>query len=120
MAHKTLPSKYDLWKKHEAVYVEVFSAALGKLANLTRDISHEDNISEFLCPILHSVCCEKSKKSGREIRTPDWEKPIRPETEDELKGGKKRKRPDFTCTITNPFALNPSALNINNSKSLYI
>ena len=104
MARREFPEVYDLWKKHESTYVEVFTIALGILANSTCDIDHEDKISESLCPILYKVCFIKSKESSREIRTPDWEKPIQPVADDELRGGKIRKRPDFTCKLTNPFA----------------
>jgi len=34
-----------------------------------------------------------------------WERPIPPATEAELTGGKKRKRPDFTCNILDRYAV---------------
>lgn len=51
------------------------------------------------------MCFEEGQKRQCEIRNPDWEKPIQPITDEELKGGKERKRPDFTCDWYDPFAL---------------
>ncbi len=104
MAKHTLPLAYDLWKRHETLYVDVFFIALARLAKKKRPLSDEDAISEQLCPVLTRVCFEEGQKRGCEIRTPDWEKPIQPVTDNELKGGKVRKRPDFTCKCYNPFA----------------
>ncbi len=104
MARRTLPSFSNLWKRHEALYVDVFSIALALLANKIRPLDDEDKISEQLCPVLNDVCFKESQRQNCEIRTPDWEKPIQPVTDNELKGGKIRKRPDFTCKCSNPFA----------------
>jgi hypothetical protein len=104
MARRNLPSLSNLWQRHEALYIDVFSIALPLLVNKTSPLDDEDKISEQLCPVLNEVCFKKSQRQNCEIRTPDWEKPIQPVTDNELKGGKKRKRPDFTCKCSNPFA----------------
>lgn len=104
MARHTIPSFSDLWQKHETLYSRIFILALQQLADGHCDISNEDSISERLCPILNAVCFEENRKHNWEIRTPDWEKPIQPIINSELKGGKVRTRPDFTCKLTNPFA----------------
>ena len=105
MARRSLPSFSDLWKQHERLYVDVFSTAIALLAEKKMCPSgDEDEISEQLCPVLNSVCFEEGKKRNCEIRTPDWEKPIQPVINKELKRGKIGKRPDFTCKCHNPFA----------------
>lgn len=104
MARYAIPSSSSLWQKHETLYIGIFIIALQILSDDQCDTGHEDMISERLCPILNTVCFEESQKSNCEIRTPDWEKPIQPITGNELKGGKVRNRPDFTCKLTNPFA----------------
>jgi hypothetical protein len=107
MARHAIPSFSVLWEKHETIYISIFILALQRLWTDRCDTGDEDMISERLCPILNTVCFEESQKDNGEIRTPDWEKPIQPVTDSELNGGKIRKRPDFTCKITNPFACNP-------------
>lgn len=104
MARQMLPSFSVLWNRHEDLYIEIFILTLQRLASAPCDISHEDKISEFLCPILNKVCFEEGRNRNCEIRTPDWEKPIQPLIDSELKGGRIRKRPDFTCNFTNPLA----------------
>lgn len=104
MARRTLRTSSELWEQHETLYVYIFSIALTRLAQKNCLSDDEDKISEQLCPILNDVCFEESKKQDCEIHTPDWEKPIQPIQNNELKGGKKRKRPDFTCKCYNPFA----------------
>ncbi|MFZ3116385.1 MAG: hypothetical protein WA133_07260 [Syntrophales bacterium] len=104
MARRSIPSFLTLWQRHETLYIGLFSMALHRLSENTCHTSNEDMISERLCPILNTLCYEESQSHKHEIRTPDWEKPIQPVTEDELKGGKIRKRPDFTCKLTNTFA----------------
>lgn len=105
MARRRIPSPSRLWERHEALYVGIFVRALGRLSVNMGDWSSEDDISEQLCPLLTEVCFEESGKHGdREIRTPDWEKPIQPVSKNELKGAKGRKRPDFTCKLSNPEA----------------
>lgn len=105
MARHAIPSFSSLWKKHETLYIRIFTLALERLSGYQCDKSDEDMISELLSLILNTVCFEESQKKNCEIRTPDWEKPIPPLTSNELKGGKVRKRPDFTCKLTNYFAL---------------
>lgn len=104
MARHTVPSFSSLWKKHETLYIGIFIIALQRLSDDKASTTDEDSISERLCPILNTVCFEESRSKNCEIRTPDWEKPIQPVINSELKGGKLRKRPDFTCKLTNPFA----------------
>jgi hypothetical protein len=41
------------------------------------------------------------------VETPVWEAPTAPKSGNELKGGKTRKRPDFTCKCLNPGAESP-------------
>ncbi len=104
MARRALPSFSDLWKRHETLYVDVFSIALAQLVKKTCPLDDENKISEQLCPVLSDVCFKESKKQNCEIRIPDYEKPIQPVTDNELKGGNMGKRPDFTCKCCNPFA----------------
>jgi len=104
MSRKPLPSISVLWKRYELIYTEIFIIALQKLSQETCDVSNEDAISEALCPILTQVCYSEGQKRHCEIRTPDWEKAIQPVLSSELKGGKRRKRPDFTCKLINPLA----------------
>ncbi|KFD41491.1 hypothetical protein DK28_0208705 [Peptococcaceae bacterium SCADC1_2_3] len=108
MARRCIPPFSSLWQKHETLYIGIFIVALQRLSEDKCDTANEDIISEHLCPILNTVCFEKSRNNNCEIRTPDWEKPIQPVSDSELKGGKVRKRPDFTCKLTNPFADCPS------------
>lgn len=104
MPRRSLPSFSILWKRHVTLYTDVFSIALTQLSKEPFSSADEDEISEYLCPILNNVCFTESKKRKCEIRTPDWEKPIQPVKDNELTGGKKRKRPDFSCKCYNPFA----------------
>lgn len=108
MVRHVVPSFSSLWQRHEIIYIEIFTLALQRLSDDQCDKNNEDIISEHLCPILNMVCFEESQKNNCEIRTPDWEKPLQPVTGNELKGGKVRQRPDFTCKLTNPFALYPN------------
>jgi len=89
-----------LWQNHENLYFSIFGSALNQLKvsdNLRKD---EDAISEALCPLLARICFEKH------VKRPDWEKPIPPVINNELKGGKAQKIPDFTCNLPNSFATN--------------
>jgi hypothetical protein len=106
MSRKTnnIPRGLELWKRHEALYQTVFSEALIRLSQLDREWGNEDQISEMLCLILSNVCFEIGKERNQEVRIPDWQKPIPPTTLDELKGGKKNKKPDFTCSLYDPYA----------------
>jgi hypothetical protein len=99
MARQSIPSSPMLWQRHETLYVGLFYAALQKLSEKKFGTSNEDMISERLCPIFHTLCYEESRRQQCEIHPPCWEKPIQPVNKNELKGGKKRKRPDFTCTL---------------------
>ncbi|MCI0471800.1 MAG: hypothetical protein L0Y73_09090, partial [Candidatus Aminicenantes bacterium] len=109
MNRRDLPSFIKLWKRHTDLYVEVFSLALTELAErrAAPAAGDEDAISEKLCYILSRVCFNIGKSRNREIQTPYWEAPIQPVSGEELKGGKIRKRPDFTCKLVNPFAESP-------------
>lgn len=104
MARQSIPSLFSLWRNHETLYTGIFVMALQKLSEEKCDMTNEDTISEHLCLILNAICFEESRNNNCEIRTPDWEKPISPVTENELRGGKTGKRPDFTCKRTNPHA----------------
>ncbi|HAO20088.1 MAG TPA: hypothetical protein DCQ37_06100 [Desulfobacteraceae bacterium] len=106
MARRTL-SLAELWKQHETLYVYIFSIALTQLTKRNCLLNDEDKISEKLCPILNDVCFEESQKRKKnqqkdcEIRRPEWQGPIPPVTDNELKGGKANKRPDFMCKYYN-------------------
>lgn len=104
MARHTLSPFATLWIRHVQLYSEVFSVALKALSESPSILGDEDAISERLCPALSRVCFEISKTRNQELQTPVWESPIQPVKNDELKGGKKRKRPDFTCRLINPRA----------------
>lgn len=104
MARHNIPSFSSLWQKHETLYIGIFIMALQRLSEEKCNMTSEDTISEHLCIVLNAICFKESRKNNCEIRTPDWEKPIQPVTDSELKGGRARKRPDFTCKLTNPFA----------------
>lgn len=107
MARRTLSSFIMLWSRHKQIYSEVFSAALLNLTEMDSVSGDEDDISEILSLVLNQVCFEFFKSRNQEVRTPFWEGPVQPVTEDELKGGKIRKRPDFTCKCLNPWADSP-------------
>jgi hypothetical protein len=102
MAKRPLPSFITLWKRHERLYLEVFSIALRELSGKDSLSGDEDTISEILICILNRVCFSK-----HDVETPGWEAPIAPKSDNELKGGKIRKRPDFTCKCLNPGAESP-------------
>ncbi|MCP5102516.1 MAG: hypothetical protein GY950_04015, partial [bacterium] len=93
--------------KFKKLYLDVFSTALQQLAETDSVSGDEDAISERLILILRKVCFNIYRSGNREVRTPIWEVPIQPVTEDELKGGKSKKRPDFTCKCVNPWADSP-------------
>jgi hypothetical protein len=105
MARRSLPSFAILWQRHECLYYEVFSIALLELSREACVSGDEDAISERLCPILNQACFELDKSRDIDVRTPLWEGPVQPVAKHELKGGKIRKRPDFTCKCSNPFAV---------------
>jgi len=107
MARLTLPSFIFFWNRHVKLYLEVFSIALKEMVEGKSVSGDEDAISERLVLILNDVCFDIYRSGNREIQTPIWEAPIQPVTADELKGGKSRKRPDFTCKYVNPLADSP-------------
>jgi len=101
MARRSLPAFAKLWQRHDRIYCEVFFVSLQKLAN--EPVSGDENtISKGLCLILSRVCFTLSQSRKREIRTPTWEGPIQPVSEDELEA--EPKRPDFACKLTNQYA----------------
>jgi hypothetical protein len=104
MGRHSVPSFSTLWQKHESLYVGVFIMALRRLSEDGCDATREDDISEELCPLLSDICFEEGVKCNGEIRTPDWDKPIQPVNRNELKGGKAKKRPDFTCKLVSTLA----------------
>lgn len=105
MARRSMPTFTELWKKHEAMYIEIFSEALTKLA-LCRNIHNEENyISALLCVLLTETCCEYAHKNEKEVPVPIWEGPIPPKDEAEVRNSKGRSsRPDFTCNCINRMA----------------
>ena len=105
MARYSLSSFTDLWRQHERLYLEVFSAALLKLAGQELSLNNEDAISEELCIPVNQVCFEMNKSRKVEVRVPVWERPIQPVAKEERKGGKIRNRPVFCCSCLNRFAL---------------
>jgi len=110
MARKfgTIKSFQLLWIAHEKLYYSIFSEALQHLEINEEQRKYEDSISESLCPNLRKACFNHE----RDVATPDWEKPNQPVNTDELKGGKIRKRPDFTCNFLNSLATSPETYEI--------
>jgi hypothetical protein len=104
MARRPLSHFIALWNRHVLLYSEVFSVALQELSESASISGDEDAISEILCLILNRVCFNFGKSRNQELQTPYWEAPIQPVTRDELRGGKIKKRPDFTCKCINPWA----------------
>jgi len=90
----------QLWQRHENLYHSICCNALAQLIITDDQRKDEDAISEALCPILLQVCFSHPDKP----KPPEWELPIAPVSSVDLKGGKVRKRPDFTCTLVNTFA----------------
>ena len=107
MARKngTIKSFIPLWLEHEKLYCSIFLEALQQLEINAEQRSDEDAISEVLCLILNEVCF----RHERDVMPPVWEQPKQPVHAEELKGGKIRKRPDFTCNLLNSFAESPEA-----------
>jgi len=112
MARRPLSPFTTLWNRHILLYSEVFSTALQELSELASISGDEDAISEILCPILNRVCFNFGRSRNQELQTPYWEAPIQPVTGDELKGGKIKKRPDFSCKCINPWAASPEKYEI--------
>ncbi len=112
MARRPLSHFIALWNRHILLYSEVFSAALQELSESASISGDEDAISEILCSILNRVCFNFGKSRNQELQTPYWEAPIQPVSEEGLKGGKIKKRPDFTCKCINPWATSPEKYEI--------
>lgn len=112
MAQRAFPPFTKLWHRHLQLYMQIFSRALHELSNTNSVSGNEDAISERLCVILTETCFNYSKYQGMEVQTPYWEAAIQPAALRDLKGGKTRKRPDFTCKLLNPFAKSPDELEI--------
>ena len=112
MARRPLSPFITLWNRHILLYSEVFSRALRELSESASVSGDEDAISEILCSILNRVCFKLGKSRNQELQTPYWEAPIQPVAGDELKGGKIKKRPDFTCKFINPWAVSPEKYEI--------
>ncbi len=109
MARRTLSPALHYWNTFQQLYVDVFSSALRELAGKSPIPGDEDDISEILYLILREVCFNIERSHpGKEIRYPIREAPIPPAAWHELKGGKKGKRPDFTCYYFNSHALSPA------------
>ena len=105
MARKTstIATFDQLWHRHETLYRTIFIEALKLLEITDEQRKNEDAISEALCPSLQLVCFFHKSKPA----LPQWERPLCPVTNTDLKGGKVRKRPDFTCSLVNTFAQTP-------------
>lgn len=112
MARRELPAFSILWNKHKQLYMEVFSMALQELSKRDFVSGDEEAISETLSMLLTQTCFNVRRIRGQEVSTPIWEGPIQPVSEQELKGGKTRKRPDFTCKCSNPWAHSPEEYEI--------
>ena len=106
--HSSIGGFYQLWKRHERLYQSIFIDGLNLLETTDKQREHEDAVSEALCPVLQRVCFSHPEKPSM----PQWERPIAPATDDALKGGKSRKRPDFTCSLVNSFARSPDMYEI--------
>jgi hypothetical protein len=105
MARRILSPPITYWKIFKQKYLELFSISLFELANTKTISGDEDAISERLIIILRQVCFKLNQRQKNiEIRVPIWEAPIQPTDEYEIKGGKSRKRPDFTCYYFNAHA----------------
>lgn len=108
MARRILTPPITYWNLFKRKYLELFSTSLVELAKTKPHLGDEDEISERLALILRQVCFKLNQtRENEEIRTPTWEAPIQPTDSDDLKGGKKRKRPDFTCCYFNAHAESP-------------
>ncbi len=109
MARRLLTPPIAYWNLFKQKYMELFSISLVELANEESVPGDEDAISERLILILRQVCFKLNQARKNEaIRVPIWEAPIQPIREDELKGGKKKTRPDFTCYYFNAHADSPN------------
>lgn len=109
---QSCPSAKELWKKHESNYCAIFVLALKELANKNNINGNECAISEALNPLFPKICLSWSTKKNKEINLPIWNAPISPASDEELKGGKKNKIPDFTCQCINRFTEKPDEYQI--------
>ncbi len=98
--HNAICDREQLWNRHEKLYESVFYKALCLMEITDVENRNEDSISEELNLKLRAVCFN----NNYHLNLPVWEGPIPPTTNNQLKGGSKGKRPDFSCTIVNPFA----------------
>jgi hypothetical protein len=89
-------------------YLDVFTKALDKLV-ITDDQRKEENmISKMLHSILRNMC--QIHHNG--LPTPVWEAPNQSMTDEELMATKSPSRPDFTCTMVDPYASTPDMYEI--------
>ena len=107
MPRRELPSFRAMWKTHETIYLQIFSTALEDLVETDISGDEEDAISEKLTLSLKRACLGLSRSRNQEVAVPVWEAPIPPIETRDLTGGKRGKRPDFTCTCQNFHAQSP-------------
>lgn len=104
----SFPSYSRIWNQYVSIYQLAFTRSLQKLALEKRSWRDEPEVTEFLASLLNTACFELRPEFPEEdIRTPFWEGSLQPRSKEELTGGKKQKRPDFTCNIYNPHAESP-------------
>ena len=95
-----LPSYFPIWNRYVSIYRTAFDRALVLLSREPKTWEKEEEITEFLATILSKVCFDlRPEYPDDKIPVPIWEAPKQPKTQAELTGGKKQKRPDFTCNI---------------------
>ena len=85
MARRPLLPFKKLWDQHVSLYNTIFSEALVELSKSDSVSGGENNISKILCPILNRCCYKNSKSKNLDIRTPYWEAPIQPVSEEDSK-----------------------------------
>ncbi|MDQ1350313.1 MAG: hypothetical protein QG657_614 [Acidobacteriota bacterium] len=105
MSQRPLPSFKTLWKRHESLYMDVFSMALRELSERDLLSGDENTISRTLRLILNNVCFKNFR--NHEVQIPNREIPIPPKTDNELSSSDTEKRPDFTCNFLNLQAVSP-------------
>lgn len=103
MARHVLSHPENLWNRHVLLYSNIFSEALVELTKSDSISGGENSISERLCLILRQICFRHGRFKKQEIQLPEWNAPIQPITEDELKNNDSYKKPDFTCHLINPW-----------------
>jgi hypothetical protein len=98
----------ELWQKYVNNYLDVFVKSLDKLV-ITDDLRKNENmISRTLHLVLRNMC----QKYYNELPTPIWEAPHQSMTDEELMLTKVPSRPDFTCTMVDPYASTPDMYEI--------